>query len=84
LHCGLATGSHDAGDAPMFFGICIVGTVVTVAATLVEVKYQPDYWIHAAIWPVIIIAGSIICIRICKTWFIQMQFKTNLFKDENQ
>jgi uncharacterized protein (DUF983 family) len=54
--CGLNFGSIQAGDGPTGLVILLVGAIIAGSALLVEVAYQPPYWLHAAIWvPAIVI-----------------------------
>jgi len=48
--CKLNFGFADSGDGPAIFIILIAGFVIVAAALVVEVKYQPPYWVHAALW----------------------------------
>jgi uncharacterized protein (DUF983 family) len=43
--CGLDYSFTDAGDGPAVFVILIAGFIVVAAALVVEVKYQPPYWL---------------------------------------
>jgi len=49
-NCGVDLSDLDAGDGPAAFIIAIVGFIVVGLALVVEVKYQPPYWVHAALW----------------------------------
>lgn len=40
----------DSGDGPAVFVILLAGFVVVGAALIVEVMYQPSYWVHALLW----------------------------------
>ena len=48
--CELDYAFIDAGDGPAVFIILIGGFIVVGCALIVEVKYQPPYWVHAALW----------------------------------
>jgi uncharacterized protein (DUF983 family) len=48
--CGLDFGFMDSGDGPAVFVILIAGFIVVGSALVVEVMYQPPYWVHAALW----------------------------------
>lgn len=57
-HCRLNYAFFDSGDGPAVFVIFLTGILVVLAALTVELKYQPDYWIHAALWlPMTLILG---------------------------
>src|SRR5689334_25310244 len=54
--CGLDYAFIDTGDGPAIFIIMLAGGIVVAAALIVEVKYQPPYWLHAVLWlPLILV-----------------------------
>ena len=73
--CGLDLSKADSGDGPAVFIILILGAVVVLAALLLESLISPALWVHMAIWPVVIIAGSIWMLRPAKSLLIALQFK---------
>ncbi|MCE2927363.1 MAG: DUF983 domain-containing protein [Rickettsiales bacterium] len=73
--CTLPLREHEQGDGPAFFGIVIVGALAAVGAAILDIKLQPPYWVHAAIWIPFIIIGSLACLRIGKAMLIQMQYR---------
>src|SRR6187397_861088 len=48
--CGLDYAFIDAGDGPAVFIILIAGFIVVFCALIVEVVYQPPFWLHAVLW----------------------------------
>jgi uncharacterized protein (DUF983 family) len=72
--CGLDYGFADAGDGPAVFGILIGGFVVVFAALMVEVMYQPPYWVHAALWLPLIVLVTIGPLRPLKGVLIALQY----------
>ena len=48
--CGLDYSFVDAGDGPAVFVILIAGFIVVGAALVVEMRYQPPFWVHAVLW----------------------------------
>ncbi|MBM3571770.1 MAG: DUF983 domain-containing protein [Alphaproteobacteria bacterium] len=73
--CGLALHRHDSGDGPAVFIIVILGFVVVGAALWVEVKFAPSYWIHALLWPPLILGGSLALLRPLKAYMIALQHR---------
>lgn len=61
--CGLDFSFADAGDGPAIFVMTIVGFIVIGVMWYVEVTYQPDYWIHAAI---LLPLSAILCIGLLR------------------
>src|SRR5205807_5086302 len=72
--CGLDYGFIDSGDGPAVFIIMIAGAVVVGAALIVEVKYQPPFWLHAALWLPLILATTLGPLRSMKALLIALQF----------
>ena len=50
--CGLAFASHDVGDGPALFLILIVGTVIAVAALMVDFAFTPRWYVHLMWMPI--------------------------------
>jgi len=73
--CGLDYAGFDAGDGPAVFVILIVGAIVTVSALIVEVTYQPPYWVHAVLWVPLIVILSIGLLRLAKALLLVLQYK---------
>src|SRR6201992_3807307 len=72
--CGLDYGFIDAGDGPAVFVILFAGAIVVRAAVIVEVKYQPPFWVHAALWLPLILAVTLWPLRAMKSLLIALQF----------
>ena len=72
--CGLDYAFIDAGDGPAIFIIMIAGAIVVGAALIVEVKYQPPFWLHAALWLPLILATTLLPLRSMKSLLIALQF----------
>jgi uncharacterized protein (DUF983 family) len=72
--CGLDYAFIDAGDGPAVFIIMIAGAIVVAAALIVEVKYQPPFWVHAVLWLPLILATTLLPLRSMKALLIALQF----------
>ena len=73
--CGLSFKGHEQGDGPAFFGILIVGALAAIGAAVVEIKYQPPFWLHAALWIPFIIGASVASLRWLKAALIGVQYQ---------
>ncbi len=73
--CQLDLRAQDSGDGPAVFVILILGFVVVGLAVVLEVKFEPPLWVHAVLWPGIIIGGAILLLRILKAMLIALQFR---------
>ena len=72
--CGLDFAFMDSGDGPAIFIIMIAGAIVVGAALIVEVKYQPPFWLHAALWLPLIAATTLLPLRSMKSLLIALQY----------
>jgi uncharacterized protein (DUF983 family) len=72
--CGLDFAFIDTGDGPAIFIIMIAGAIVVSCALIVEVKYQPPYWLHAVLWLPLILATTLLPLRSMKSLLIALQF----------
>ncbi len=64
----------DAGDGPAIFVMLIAGFIVVGAALLVEVVYQPPFWLHAVLWGPLILIVTLGPLRLIKGLLIALQY----------
>jgi uncharacterized protein (DUF983 family) len=72
--CGLDFAFIDAGDGPAIFIIMLAGAIVVGSALIVEVKYQPPFWLHAVLWLPLILATTLWPLRAMKSLLIALQY----------
>jgi uncharacterized protein (DUF983 family) len=72
--CGLDYAFIDSGDGPAIFIIMLAGAIVVACALIVEVKYQPPFWLHAVLWLPLILATTLLPLRAMKSLLIALQF----------
>jgi uncharacterized protein (DUF983 family) len=72
--CGLDYAFADAGDGPAIFVILLSGFIVVGAALIVEVKYQPPFWLHAVLWLPLILLVTLAPLRMIKGLLICLQY----------
>ncbi len=72
--CGLDYTFIDSGDGPAIFIIMIAGFIVVGSALVVEIKYQPPFWVHAALWGPLILATTLLPLRAMKSLLIALQY----------
>ncbi|MFO1062022.1 MAG: DUF983 domain-containing protein [Dongiaceae bacterium] len=72
--CGLDYGPADSGDGPAVLVILVLGAVVVLAALIVEAKLEPPMWVHAVLWPPLILGGAIGLLRPLKSLMLSLQF----------
>jgi uncharacterized protein (DUF983 family) len=69
-HCGLELKARDTGDGPAVF----VALIVVAAVLIVEVSYQPPFWLHALLWIPLILALSLGLLRPLKALFYAINY----------
>jgi uncharacterized protein (DUF983 family) len=74
-HCGLDFSGQDAGDGPAFFAIVVVGCIITGLAVYVELAYEPAWWVHVLMWPIITLVLCLWVLRVVKTTLIHLQYR---------
>jgi uncharacterized protein (DUF983 family) len=73
-NCGLDYAFIDAGDGPAVFIILIAGFIVVFCALIVEVAYQPPFWLHAVLWVPLVLLTTLAPLRSMKSLLIALQF----------
>ncbi len=73
--CGLDYDFVDAGDGPAVFVILGAGFIVVFSALIVEVMYQPAFWVHALLWLPLILATTLLPLRPIKALLIALQYR---------
>ena len=72
--CGLDYSFADAGDGPAVFVMFIAGFIVVGLALVVEIKYAPSLWVHAALWLPLILLVTLAPLRLIKGLLIALQY----------
>jgi uncharacterized protein (DUF983 family) len=72
--CGLDYSFADSGDGPAVFVILIAGFIVVGAALVVEIVYEPPYWVHAVLWLPLILVTTLWPLRALKGLLIALQY----------
>ena len=78
--CGEDLSRSDVGDGAAYIAICIVGTLVVLGAIWVEFTYSPPLWLHVCLWLPATIIGTIVILKLAKTWLIHTQY---LYRNKN-
>jgi uncharacterized protein (DUF983 family) len=73
--CALSFAGHDAADGPAVFITFITGTVGAGGALWLELANPQPFWVHAMIWPPVIVGLSLLLLRPLKGAFIGAQWK---------
>src|SRR5690606_27077953 len=74
--CGLQYDFADAGDGAAGFVMLVAGSLAVGAARLVEIAWQPSYWVHAAIAVPLAVGVPLLLLRPAKGVLICQQYRT--------
>ena len=73
--CGLNYTKFNVGDGPAAFLTLIIGALVATLAILVELKFEPPFWVHAVLW-IPVTSGAVIWgLRAAKAWLLGAEFR---------
>jgi uncharacterized protein (DUF983 family) len=73
--CGLDLRAQDSGDGPAVFIIFVIGLLVVGLALWLEIVHEPPLWMHAILWPPLILGGSLALLRPMKAGMIALQYR---------
>jgi uncharacterized protein (DUF983 family) len=72
--CGLDYSFADSGDGPAVFVILFGGLIAMIAVLVVELVWRPSYWVHAAVGVPVVLAATLLPLRLIKSLLIALQF----------
>ncbi|WP_406856594.1 DUF983 domain-containing protein [Alsobacter sp. KACC 23698] len=72
--CGLPFDFADSGDGPAVFIMLIAGFLVVGGVLVVDMRYAPAWWVHALLWPPVVIGLCLGLLRPLKGLLIAAQF----------
>ena len=73
--CRLSYKTQDSGDGPVFFALVIVGFLSVGISGYIELKYEPEWWVHIVTFVPITCALVLLTMRFFKAWLIALQFR---------
>lgn len=73
--CELDFGRYNVGDGPAAFLTLGIGTVVTVAALLVELRFSPPVFVHLLLWGPLTLVLTLFSLRAAKAALIFLEHR---------
>lgn len=73
--CELDFASFNVGDGPAAFLTLLVGGLITALALWLELAFEPPFWVHLLIWPLLtllLVTGSL---RVAKGMLITLEYR---------
>lgn len=72
--CGLDFSQFNVGDGPAAFLILIVGALLVMGALVVDVTFEPAWWVHL-VWLPVGAALTVGGLRLAKAWLIGAEYR---------
>ncbi|MEW6453779.1 MAG: DUF983 domain-containing protein [Pseudomonadota bacterium] len=72
--CGEVYHHHRADDFPAYIVIFIVGHIVVPLVLFTETHYAPPYWVHAVLWPAMVVGLSLALLQPVKGAIVALQW----------
>ena len=73
--CGLDLTGFNVGDGPAAFLTMIVGALVVALALALQLSAEPPWWVHAALWIPLTVAGVVLGLRVVKAALLQSEYR---------
>ena len=73
--CGLDLTGFNVGDGPAAFLTMIVGALVVALALALQLSAEPPWWVHAALWIPLTVAGVVLGRRVVKAALLQSEYR---------
>lgn len=56
-------------------GIFVIGALAVIMALWVDARFEPPLWLHALIWPVVVLPLSLLVMRLAKAMLLGLQWR---------
>jgi uncharacterized protein (DUF983 family) len=73
--CELDLRGHDSGDGPAVFVILGLGALMMGLVLWVEFRFEPPVWVHLVLWIPLVIALTIVPLRLIKGVLVAQQYR---------
>jgi uncharacterized protein (DUF983 family) len=73
--CALDFSQFNVGDGPAAFLIMIVGAIITALAIIVQLRFEPPYWVHILLWLPLTIVLVVGFLRIAKAALLILEYR---------
>jgi uncharacterized protein (DUF983 family) len=75
--CGLDNDQFNVGDGPAAFLVMIVGAIITLLAVIVQLRFEPPFWVHILLWLPLTAALVIYFLRIAKGALLALEYRNS-------
>ncbi len=75
--CDLDIAAFNVGDGPAAFLILLLGFLVVGLAMWLEFGIHPPWWLHALLWPPILVVLTVWGLRVGKALLLALEFRND-------
>ena len=72
--CGLDLSRVDTGDGFVVPILMVLGAMIVGGALWLDFTYEPPLWVHALIWPPLIVVLALVMTRYLKSFLAVQQY----------
>lgn len=76
--CGEELHHHRADDMPAWLTILVVGHATVPLLLLALEHWAPPLWVHMVLWPVFVLAASLLLLPRAKAMVVALQWATRM------
>lgn len=73
--CGAELRARSSGDGPAVFVIFALGAILSILAWIVEATLSPPPWVHAVVWSLAVIVGTLVLLRPFKGIIVALEYR---------
>lgn len=82
--CGLGLSGHDVGDGPVVPAMLLIGGVVVGLVFYLEFGWSPPWWVHAVLWPPLVILMVLAILPPLKGLAVALQHRYRSTEEEGR
>ena len=73
--CGLDYSAFNVGDGPAALLTLFIGALVIILAMIVDVAFNPPFWVQALIWVPFTVVATILSLRMAKAALLAAEYR---------
>ncbi len=81
--CGLHLAQEDVADGPAVLLIFLWGFLIVPLALWFEFRLSPPLWLHIALWPFVMLIGTLLLLPPLRALTLAIQYKNGILKGKD-
>ncbi len=75
--CALPFARYNVGDGPAAVLILLIGTLFVALAIIVQLSFEPPFWVHVILWVPLTSAATILALRGAKAAMLLLEYRND-------